>query len=71
MPNSCRKQAHLQCFDFDLPFKNTVNIFDRMEIAESIYEGVVIPYKTSTERGNSNCYGIDERLYYTDGQLTA
>ena len=41
-PNSWSKQAYVQGFDCEsILFKKAVNVFDRMEIAESIYKGVV------------------------------
>ena len=43
-PNSWYKQTYVQGFDFEsISFKMSVNIFECMEIAESIYEGVVTP----------------------------
>ena len=45
MPNSWIKQAHVQGFDCEpIRFKKAVNMFEIMEITESIYEGVVEPY---------------------------
>ena len=42
MHNSCYRQAYVQGFDYEyITFKKNVNMFERMEIAESIYEGVV------------------------------
>ena len=42
IPNIWYKQAHVKVFDCNyIYFKNAVNMFERMEIAESIYEGVV------------------------------
>ena len=44
MLNIWSKQAHLRVFDCkSIDFKKAVNMFDHMEIAESIYEGVVEP----------------------------
>ena len=44
MSNSWSKHAYVQGFDFEsITFKRVVNMFERMEIAESIYEGVVEP----------------------------
>ena len=44
MSHSCSKQAYLQEFYCEtISFKKAVNLFERMEIAESFYEGVVIP----------------------------
>ena len=50
MPNSWSKQAYVQGFYFKyILFKKAVNMFERMEIAESIYKGVVEHfYKKST-----------------------
>ena len=48
MPNSWSKQDYVQGFDCDSTTCNkSVNIFERTEIAESIYEGVVEPYYKS------------------------
>ena len=45
MPNSWSKQACVQGFYCKpISFKKNVNMFERMEIAEIIYEGVVTPY---------------------------
>ena len=42
MTNSWYKQAYVKGFDCDyITLKKAVNIFQRMEIAESICEGVV------------------------------
>ena len=44
MPNSWSKQAYVQGFDCKyITFKNIVNMFEHMDIAETIYEGVVEP----------------------------
>ena len=50
MPNSWYKQAYVQGFDCEyITLKKAVNIFERMEIADSIYESVVEPsYKKTT-----------------------
>ena len=50
IPTRWSKQAHVQVFDCDyITFKKAVNMFERMEIAEYIYEGVLEPsYKQST-----------------------
>ena len=38
MPNSCSEQAYVQGFDCEyISFKEAVNMFEQMEIAESIY----------------------------------
>ena len=42
MPNSCSNQAYVQVFDCEyITFNKTINMFEHMEIAESIYKGVV------------------------------
>ena len=42
MPNIWSKQAYVQGFDCEyISFKKTVNMFELMDIVESIYEGVV------------------------------
>ena len=38
-----------------ITFKAALNIFERMEIAESIYEGVVEPYYKKPTGEDSNC----------------
>ena len=44
IPNIWRKKAYLQVFDCKyITFKNYANMFEHMEIAASIYEGVVEP----------------------------
>ena len=44
MPNTWYKQAYVQRFDCKyISFKKYVNMFERMETTESIYEGVVEP----------------------------
>ena len=38
MPTSWSKHDYVQGFDFEyITFKNVVNMFERMDIAESIY----------------------------------
>ena len=45
MPNSWSKQAHVQGFYCkSVNFKKDINIFECMDISESIYEGLVEPY---------------------------
>ena len=42
MTNLCSNQAYVQGFDCEsITFKSAVSMIERMEIAESIYEGVV------------------------------
>ena len=47
---TCSKHAYVQCFEFDsINIQRTVNMFERMEIAEYIYEGVLeLSYKKYT-----------------------
>ena len=45
MPNSCSKKAYVQVLDCEsISFKKFVKMFERMEVAESIYGGLVEPY---------------------------
>ena len=50
MPNSWSRQFYVQGFYWEyITFKNAVNMFEHMEITESIYKGVVEPsYKKPT-----------------------
>ena len=58
MPNSWSRQAYVQGFDcWSTTFKKAVNMFDRMEISESIYEGVVEPSYKKPTRADYNCAG--------------
>ena len=58
MPNSWSRQAYIQGFDCEsITFKKAVNIFERMEIAESIYEGIVEPSYKKTTRADANRVG--------------
>ena len=44
MSNSWSNQAYVQVFDCEtISFENAANMFEHMEISESIYEGVVTP----------------------------
>ena len=44
IPSSWYKQAYIQDFDCEsITFKKAVNMFESMEIDESIYEGVIEP----------------------------
>ena len=44
MPNIWSKQAYVQVFYCNtISFKKALNMFERMEIAKSIYEVVAIP----------------------------
>ena len=45
IPNGWIMQAYVQVFDCEsISFIKAVNMFELMEISESIYEGVVTPY---------------------------
>ena len=58
MPNSWSKQAYVQGFDCEsITFKEAVNMFDCMEISESIYEGVVEPSYKKPPRADANRAG--------------
>ena len=62
MPNSWYKHAYVQGFDSEsITFRKAVNMFERMEITESIYEGVVeLSYK-KPPRAYSNRAGISRQ----------
>ena len=55
MPSSCSRQAYAQVFDCEsITFMKSVTMFEYMEIAENIYEGVVeLSYKKPT-RADAN-----------------
>ena len=63
MHNSWIKKFHAQGFDRKyITFNKLVKMFERMEIAESIYEGVVeLSYKTST-RVDVTCSGHSRKI---------
>ena len=45
MPDSWYRQAYVKCFYCEsITFKKYVNVFERMEIVDYIYEGVVEPF---------------------------
>ena len=51
MPNSWRKRAYEQGFDCEsIPLKKAVNMFERMEIVQYIYKGILEPYYNKTTR---------------------
>ena len=57
-PNSWSKQDCVQGFDCDyINLKKAVNMFERMEIADSIYEGVVEPSYKKPARADTNRSG--------------
>ena len=58
MPNSWSKQAYVQGFHFEsVTFKNAVNMFERMKIAEYIYEYVVEPSQKIPTLADANRAG--------------
>ena len=61
-PNSWYKQAYVQGFDCEsILFKGSVNMFEFMETAESIYEGVVTPSYKKTTRAESKHTGLSKK----------
>ena len=66
MPNSRSKQAYVQVCDCEsISFLKAVNMFERMEIAESIYEGVVAPsYKNNWAESNRTVLSRKNRVEY-------
>ena len=45
MPNGWRNQTYVQGFDYEpINFKTSINMFEHMEISETIYEGVLEPF---------------------------
>ena len=62
MPSSWSKHAYVQGCDFDsISFKKSINMYERMEIAESIDKGVVTPSYKKATRAESNCTGISRK----------
>ena len=60
VPNGWTKQAYLQGWEFEgKSYKDTCNFFERMEIAEQVYEGVT-PSKTTT-REEADCVSHGRR----------
>ena len=58
MSNSFIMQAYVQVFDcIYITFKNSVKLFELMEIAEYFYRGVVEPSHKITNRADSNYSG--------------
>ena len=41
MKNGCSKNAYVQVFNCETITLKSINMFERIEIAETIYEGVV------------------------------
>ena len=45
MPNGWRNQTYVRGFDYEfINFKTSKNMFEHMEISETIYEGVLEPF---------------------------
>ena len=61
MPTGWIKQAHLQGFDFDPPFNNSVNMFKQIVITEYIYKGLVLTYKKPTKQEDFNRDGLSRK----------
>ena len=58
MPNIWSKQAYVHSFYYEsITFKKDVNMFERMEITESIYEVVVEPFYKKPTRAGANRAG--------------
>ena len=48
----------MQGFDYEsINFKADVNMFEQMEIVESMYEGLVEPSYKKATKGDANCAG--------------
>ena len=61
MKNGQRNQAYVQGFDFEtITLEKAVNMFELMEIAETIYEDVVEKSKTNT-RADTNHVGLSKK----------
>ena len=60
MPTSWSKQVYVQGFDCEsITFKKAVNMFESMEISESIYEVVLEPsYKKHTQSDSNHACHI-------------
>ena len=58
IPNSWSKKAYVQDFGWDsIALNKSFNMFERMEIAESIYEGVEEPFYKKPTRADTNLSG--------------
>ena len=58
MPNIWSKQVYVKGFDCEsITFNKAVNMFERMEFAESIYKGVVEPSYKKPTRAYANRAG--------------
>ena len=58
MTNSWSRKAYVQVFDCEyIAFKKAANMFEHMEIAESIYEVVVGPSYKKYTRSDANFAG--------------
>ena len=55
MPDSWCKQSYVQGFDYEsITFNKAVNMFELMETAESVYEGVEEPSYKKPTRADAN-----------------
>ena len=62
MPNSWSKHAYVKGVDCEsITFNKSVNIFERMEIAAYIYEGVVEPSYKKPTRVDANRAGYSRQ----------
>ena len=70
MPNSWYKHSYVQGFDCEsITFKKSVNMFERMEISESIYEGIVEPSYKKTTSADANRVGHSRENIGEDASL--
>ena len=63
MHNSWSKQSYVQGFDCEyISLKKYFNMFDQMEVAESIYEGVVeLSYKKISRKDTNRSGNISNK----------
>ena len=63
MPNSYIDQAYVQgLYCGFITFKSDVNMFERIEISESIYEGVVEPSYKKPNSADTNRAGHNRKM---------
>ena len=62
MSNSWIKQTHVQVFYCEYITLKYVNMFERTEITESIYKGVVEPFYKKTTGAYYNCAGYNRKM---------
>ena len=56
MPTICIRKVRVQGFNYETITLKSVNIFEFMEMAECIYEGVVETSYKKLTREDNNCY---------------